>query len=51
MTLKQALKWGMNKFNGKPCAKCGETLRYILGRNCVGCMKRRYQEGKKEIFK
>ena len=30
----------VTKFNGEPCSKCGSTVRYILGRNCVNCMQK-----------
>jgi hypothetical protein len=26
--------------HGRPCKKCGGTLRYATGRNCVNCAKR-----------
>ncbi len=36
-----------NKFEGKPCRKCGSTLRYIKSKECVACAKQvvlRYRE-------
>jgi hypothetical protein len=44
MTLREALKTNSRTFDGKPCSKCGATLRYILGRNCKPCMQRRWRE-------
>jgi hypothetical protein len=26
-------------YEGKPCVKCGGTLRYIAKRNCVACVR------------
>ncbi|HIE8239218.1 TPA: hypothetical protein ACXPQL_004125 [Salmonella enterica] len=34
-------------FLGKPCPKCGSTLRYISTRRCVECWKKRELEKKR----
>jgi hypothetical protein len=47
----KAIVTGSNKYNGKPCKKCGETLRYIGG-SCIKCKKERQKLPKyKEYFK
>lgn len=29
----------LDVFNGKPCRKCGNTLRYFISKRCVDCKK------------
>lgn len=29
----------LDTFNGKPCRKCGNTLRYFISKRCVDCKK------------
>lgn len=29
-----------DKFVGRPCRRCGSTVRYVATRRCVGCMTR-----------
>ena len=33
----QAARKGERKYQGKPCKKCGETLRYTINSACVAC--------------
>lgn len=35
----------LNVFDGKPCKKCGSTLRYSLNKRCVECKR---QHNKKD---
>ena len=33
----EAIEIGNNKYQGKQCKKCGNTLRYTLNSNCFFC--------------
>jgi hypothetical protein len=35
-----AARAGQNKYVGKPCPKCGGTLRYVINAGCVACLKK-----------
>lgn len=35
--------------NGRPCGKCGETLRWKIGRHCVRCKRERGRDGKRDL--
>jgi hypothetical protein len=35
----EAAAKGQTHYEGRPCAACGETLRYTVSRNCVACTK------------
>lgn len=33
----EAANNGKNKYDGKPCGKCGGTLRWVINNSCVPC--------------
>ena len=33
----EAAKNGERRYQGKPCKKCGDTLRYTINSACVAC--------------
>lgn len=43
----------MTKYEGRPCKKCGETVRYISSKRCVTCQSKdnenRYNAMKSEL--
>ncbi len=43
----------MTKYEGSPCKKCGETVRYISSKRCVACQAKdnenRYNAMKSEL--
>lgn len=41
---KEALEVGANKFHGKPCRVCNETLRRASKGDCVSCQRRHVQK-------
>lgn len=42
---------GAMKFRGKPCVRCGDTLRYVNGRCCVACERLRQRNKKRPVLK
>ncbi len=44
-------KKGEVHYQGRPCRKCGETLRYICSSNCVACAVSRSQRRHETIRK
>src|SRR5437867_3211107 len=35
----QAIKDGLKRYEGKPCKKCGTTLRHVSNGCCIVCLK------------
>ncbi|ELI5726095.1 hypothetical protein RRK80_004706 [Salmonella enterica] len=33
------MKFNLAAFNGKPCRKCGSTLRHGITKRCIACKK------------
>jgi len=41
VTRTMAAKAGLPRYTGKPCRKCGGTLRYVVNCDCVACSANR----------
>ncbi len=38
----QAMMQGLKRYHGAPCRNCGNTLRYVVSKNCVECQHQRF---------
>lgn len=45
----EAAALGRTHYEGRPCAACGETLRYTVSRNCVACTKVNAEKDRRRI--
>lgn len=55
MPRRKAADEGRIHYEGRPCARCGGTLRYVVSANCVACLltdsKRRQRELREAVRK
>ena len=40
----KAAYMGLKRYTGKPCSKCGGTLRYVKARSCVACLAKHMRD-------
>ena len=51
MTREDAIINGDKHYNGRPCKRCGDTLKFVSGWNCVACTTQRTKDRDPEVFK
>lgn len=49
MPRRKAALEGLIHYEGRPCARCGGTLRYVVSANCVVCSLKDSQRRQQEL--
>lgn len=51
MTRKEAIEAGSKHYDGKPCKRCGSTIKFVSGFSCVQCVTERTKTRSPDVFR